>query len=229
MGAAVVFDLDGTLIDSAPDICAIANAVLADKGAGPLSLDETRGFIGNGARVFVTRMIAARGLSPALLDDLQRDFVQRYDDAHDLTVIYPGVVAALDDLAAQGQSLGICTNKPLSPALSVLDHFGLRSRFTSIVGGDSLPQTKPDPAPLLHCFAALPGRNRVYVGDSEVDHQTAIAAGIDFALYTQGYRKTPVEAFAGAVPFSDYATLPALIGQLLRADPPQPRRPFDLS
>lgn len=221
MNMAIVFDLDGTLIDSAPDICAIANAVLSEKGVDPLTLAETRHFIGNGARVFVARMLAARGLPDAWLDDLHRDFVARYDDAHDLTVIYPGVLSALDQLAAESHSLGICTNKPLSPALAVLDHFGLRSRFASIVGGDSLPVTKPDPAPLLHCFSNLPGQNRVYVGDSEVDHQTAMAAGIPFALFTEGYRKSPVDAFAGAVPFSDFAALPPIIAQFIACFTPK--------
>ncbi len=214
MRRAVVLDLDGTLIDSAPDIRAVANRVLAGEGARPLTLEETRRFIGNGAGVFVARMMAARDLQTAEHARLHRAFLGQYDDAQGLTKLYPGAEKALRTLAEAGFALGICTNKPVSATRAVLEHFGLTGVFRTVVGGDSLPVTKPDPAPLLRALEDLGADRAVYVGDSEVDHQTAEAAEVPFALFTGGYRKSPVEAFAGARPFDTHSALPALVERL---------------
>lgn len=217
MRRAVVFDLDGTLIDSAPDIRAIANAVLAAEGAAPLTLAETRSFIGHGTATFIARMIAARDLPETRTGRLHAAFLDRYDDAHDLTAVYPGVDEALDALARAGMLLGICTNKPLRATRAVLDRLGLAARFVAVIGGDSLSVTKPHPAPLCLALETLGAGPAVYVGDSEVDHQTASAARVPFALFTGGYRKAPVEAFEGARPFDHHAALPALVHALMGA------------
>jgi phosphoglycolate phosphatase len=207
---AIVFDLDGTLIDSAPDIAAIANEILLAEGAAALTLAEARSFIGNGAAVFVERMMAARGLPSAGHPRLLAGFLTRYETAFGLTTVYDGAAAALADLSAAGYRIGLCTNKPLAPALAVLAHVGLLHWFGNVTGGDTLPQNKPDPAPLRHAFAALGCDNGLYVGDSEVDHETASRAGIPFALFTEGYRKSPLSAFAGALPFSAFVDLAPL-------------------
>jgi phosphoglycolate phosphatase len=212
MGA-IVFDLDGTLVDSAPDIMAVANAVLAGAGAEPITLAQTRSFIGNGAPVFVDRMMAARGLPAAGRPALLADFLHRYDGQNDHVALFPGVLDALDALAAAGHGLGLCTNKPINATQSLLRHLGLDHRFATVIGGDSLPQHKPDPAPLLAAFAPL-GAALIYVGDSEVDHATALAAGVPFALFSGGYRKTEVTDFAGARVFDHWSDLPALVAAL---------------
>lgn len=212
MGA-VVFDLDGTLVDSAPDIMAVANAVLAGVGAAPITLAQTRSFIGNGAPVFVDRMMAARGLAPAGKAPLLAEFLCRYDGQNDHVALFPGVAEALDLLARKGHALGICTNKPINATHTLLRHLGIDSRFAIVIGGDSLPQHKPDPAPLHAAFAAL-GAPLLYVGDSEVDHATALAAGVPFALFSGGYRKTEVAAFTGARVFDRWADLPALFAAI---------------
>lgn len=212
MTPAIVFDLDGTLIDSAPDIHGIAKRLLAREGLAPITMAEARDFIGNGAPVFVAKMRAARGIPDSEQARLLADFLGDYHGAVHLTEIYPGVVAALDALAAAGFRLGICTNKPLRPTHAVLDHLGLSHHFGAVFGGDSLPVHKPDPAPLFATFTALgPTGPRIYVGDSGVDAETAQRAGLPFLLYTEGYRKVPVADLPHDAAFSDFADLVPLV------------------
>lgn len=213
-----VFDLDGTLIDSAPDIHAAGNATLVAEGLPPVTPAQSRSFIGNGARVYVERLerAAAGGNDPARTARMKDRFIAEYEVAHGLTRIYPGVEAALADLRGRGWRLAICTNKPHGPALTVLAHFGWTGRFDVVIGGDSLPVVKPDPAPLQAAIAGLGGGPVVYVGDSEVDAQTAAAARVPFVLFTGGYRRSPVDQIPHDRAFHDWADLPghaaALIG-----------------
>lgn len=204
---AIVFDLDGTLIDSVPDIHAIANDVLAAQGAEAISLAEARDFIGNGAAVFVERMRTARGLPQDRQDEMHAVFLERYLTAVTLTELYPGVRAALERLTAGGWRIGLCTNKPVSATRAVLAHLQIETFFETVIGGDSLPVNKPDPAPLHAAFDALGGGTKLYVGDSEVDAQTALAAKVPFALFTEGYRKTPVAALPHQWRFSQFDRL----------------------
>lgn len=209
--ARIVFDLDGTLIDSVFDIHGIANDVLAENGAAPITLDQARDFIGNGATVFVQRMRAARDIPESEQPRLLAAFMARYQDAVTLTRPYPGVETMLDALAEAGHRLGVCTNKPLEPTRRVLAHLALDRFFGTVWGGDSLPVHKPDPAPLHAAFAALGDGPRVYVGDSDVDAQTARRAEVPFLLFTEGYRKSPVRDMPHDLAFSDYAALPDLV------------------
>jgi phosphoglycolate phosphatase len=209
----VIFDLDGTLIDSAPDIHAQSNRVLAEQGLAPVTLAQVRGFIGRGVAHLVACLLQARGQAAdgPLHAPMVASFSAGYEDAVGLTTIYPGVVAALDRLAAMGCTLGICTNKPHAPTMAVLRHLGLLDRFAVVIGGDSLPVRKPDPAPLRAAVAALGGASVVFVGDSEVDAETAAAAGLPFLIYTEGYRRTPVADLPHRAAFSDWAALPGLV------------------
>lgn len=207
--ARVVFDLDGTLIDSALDIAAAANATLAEVGAEPLTVAEARSFVGAGAPIFVERMARARNLlDPA---PLVPRFVHHYERAVNETVIYPGVEAALATLKASGHRLGLCTNKPQRPTRAVLAHLGWEAVFEAVFSGDSLPVRKPDPAPLLAALEALGSGPAIYVGDGEVDAETADRAGVPFLLFTQGYRKTPVEDLPHAAAFDDWFVVPELV------------------
>ncbi len=212
----IVFDLDGTLIDSAPDIHAAANKVFTANGLQPFPFAVVKGFIGNGVGVLVSRLLQSQGLAPTgpLQSDMVAQFISLYEDAFDLTRLYPGALAALDGLVAQGHRLGLCTNKPAGPARAALRHFGLDRHMAVLIGGDSLPQRKPDPAPLLAALAAMGPGPALFVGDSEVDAETARRAGVALALFTEGYRTAPVETLGPKLIFSDFATLPGLVSHL---------------
>jgi phosphoglycolate phosphatase len=210
---AVVFDLDGTLVDSAPDICAVANGVLAGEGAAPMTLEEARGYVGSGADVFVRRMREARGIAEREHARLLAAFLDAYEGAVAHSTLYPGVVDALAVLAGGGHRLGLCTNKPLGPTRAVLAHFGLAEVFGAVLGGDSLPTRKPDPAPLRAAFEAMGATGGLYVGDSEIDAETAERAGVPFLLFTEGYRRTPAETLAHAAAFAHFDRLPALVAE----------------
>ncbi len=216
----IVFDLDGTLIDSAPDLQTAVNRMLEGEGKPPLDLPTITSFIGNGLPKLVERSLDARGISqsryPQLCDTV-RDF---YSAAPaDLTRPYPGVTDALRALKAAGHRLGVCTNKPEEPALLVLHLLGLGGFFDVVVGGDTLDRKKPDPEPLEHVFAALGDGARLYVGDSEVDAETARRAGVRFALFTEGYRKQPVAALPHDWRFAEFDALPGIVAALSQTAP----------
>lgn len=214
---AVVFDLDGTLVDSAPDLHAAMNAVLAGRGVEALDLPTLRSFIGNGVPTLVRRAFAARDLPCE--GEVHRAAIDAFHAAYDAaptarSTLYPGARPLVDALRAQRTPLGLCTNKYEAGTRLVLDAFGLGETFSAVVGGDTLPVLKPDPAPLLRCVDLLgadPARV-LYVGDSEVDAATASAAGIRFALFTGGYRRSPPETIPALLRFDAFETLAAALG-----------------
>ncbi|MFN3294858.1 MAG: phosphoglycolate phosphatase [Gemmobacter sp.] len=220
MWQALIFDLDGTLVDSAPDIHAAGNAVLAAEGLPPVPFDRARGFIGNGAPIFVARMEAfsAGENRPDRTARMVQAFVNRYEHGASRTRPFPGADAALAALHAAGLPLGLCTNKPAGPARALPQHFGWSDFFPVLIGGDTLPTAKPDPAPLIASAErlGLPPDRVLFVGDSETDAETAARAGVDFALFTQGYRRTPAAALPHRLAFDDWSALPALLA------PPSP-------
>ena len=205
----VVFDLDGTLIDSAPDIRAAANRMLADQGIAPLELGTIISFIGHGLPRLVEQIIEHVGLDMGHAEMLTDQVLRYYNAAPtELTKLYPGVMTCLTGLKLGGARMGLCTNKPLSATMEILGPMGLGDMFDIVIGGDSLGVKKPDPAPLLECFNVLGGKG-LYVGDSEVDAETAARAGVDFALFTQGYRKTPVAELPHSFAFDHFDQLAA--------------------
>lgn len=212
---AIIFDLDGTLVDSAPDIQAAANKMLASEGAAPLDLPTLISFIGNGVPKLVERSMLARDLPMERHAELTERTLAFYNAESALrTLPYPGLTDALTTLQAQGFTLGICTNKPAEPAHDILDQLNLTPYFEVVIGGDTLPVKKPDPAPLHAAFEAL-GRSGLYVGDSEVDAETAERAGIPFLLFTEGYRKQPIEALPHTARFDHFDALPGLVAQAM--------------
>lgn len=215
MTSAIVFDLDGTLVDSAPDLQVAANHMLAEFGKPPLSLEKVTRFIGNGIPNLVRLARLESGLPEAVQERMQSLMLANYT-AHpaDLTRPYPGVVDALVELRDAGYRLGVCTNKFRAPSVQILEALDLSQYFDVVIGGDSLTLKKPDPAPLHAAFAALKAPALLYVGDSEVDAETAERAQTAFALYTRGYRKTPVEDLTKRFAFEAYDQLVAKIRSL---------------
>jgi len=196
---AVVFDLDGTLVDSAPDMAAALNAAVAEIGQPPFSQAEVIGFVGSGARMLVRRALAALGADAGAEDDLLARFIAQYEaKVTGQTRPYDGAMEMLAQLHAAGVPLGLCTNKPEGPARTLCAALGMDSYLKVIVGGDTLPVLKPDPAPLLHACGALGAapQETLYVGDSDVDYATALAAGTPFAFVECGYQTTPIPDFA---------------------------------
>lgn len=205
----IIFDLDGTLVHSAPDLHASANTMLGELGRAPLDLDQVTSFIGNGVPKLVERVLRASGGIPR--DDgasaLAR-FMQVYSaNLAVLTRPYPGVVAQLEEIAAHGIAMGVCTNKPVQPAGELCEGLNLARFFGAITGGDSHERKKPDALPLLKTIAEIGGTPErcLYVGDSETDYLTARAANVRFALFSGGYLKQPIEEFDGALVFHDWA------------------------
>ena len=211
---ALVFDLDGTLIDSLPAISGSVNAMLADMGCSALPVSQIRGFIGKGAPNLVKQSIAAAGLPEDDFDTALNTMMRHYEAAHDGNVPFDHMVETLRELRAAGYALGICTNKPGAATQAVLDHLGLTDLFDVVISGDSLPRRKPHPAPLHATFDAMGRANRIYIGDSEVDAETATAAEVPFVLFTEGYRKTAVSDLIHAATFDDFRALPEIIGSL---------------
>ncbi|WP_164659592.1 phosphoglycolate phosphatase [Tropicibacter sp. Alg240-R139] len=216
MTASIVFDLDGTLIDSAPDIAAAVNAMLADEGYESLEQATVTSFVGHGILHLTGLVIRHVGLNMDRHTELTAATLAHYNQSSSaLTAVYPGVIDALDTFQARGLKMGICTNKPEASARHELKMFNLERYFDVVIGGDSLSKRKPDPAPLQTAFDSLGPRQHIFVGDSEVDAETAQRAGVPFLLFTSGYRKTPVAELPHTATFDDSAGLIAAVDQLL--------------
>lgn len=194
----IVFDLDGTLIDTAPDLAATLNVILSREGIEPVPYHEARGAIGGGARPMIERALAARdkSLDPREIDRMFRDFIDHYaDHIADRSQPFPGLVNALDSLAAQGFTLAVCTNKLEWLSRKLLDALRLSEKFAFICGQDTFAMKKPDPQ-VLHLTAERAGsdlRSAIMVGDSITDIRTARAAGIPVIAVDFGYTDIPVD------------------------------------
>lgn len=209
---AVIFDLDGTLVDSVWDIQASVNRVLAEEGQEALDVETIKSFVGDGLPKLTERVILHLGLDMEHHARLTADILQVYETA-DLTHsrLYPGVEEALAALKAKGYRMGVCTNKPFGPAVKVLMAMGIDHFFEGVIGGDSLAQRKPDPAPLIATMEKIGATQVVFVGDSEIDGETAQRAEIPFALFSEGYRKREIDEIVHCAVFSDYDDLVKIV------------------
>jgi phosphoglycolate phosphatase len=218
MRPALIFDLDGTLIDSAPDLHAAANRMLAAEELPGLPLATIRSFIGNGIPVLVERIIAATALAPEQRDRLVADFLADYQTrATELTRPYPGVEPVLAALKQAGFALAVCTNKPEAPAQRILSELGLAHLFDALASGDGPWRLKPDPSGLNKLRDELGAGPVLYIGDSEVDAATARNAAVPFALFSEGYRKRPACEIPHSFSFSRYQDLKELVVSLFEA------------
>ena len=185
----LVFDLDGTLIDSARDLAESIGELLERYGAEPLPLPEVVTMVGEGAPLLVRRALARAGLQAAP-DDALAMFMRIYDRRlMNHTVAYPGVVEALGVALHRGP-LAVLTNKPLGPTIGILESLGLRGFFSRIIGGDSDYGRKPDPAGLLAMQALAPGDRVLMIGDSPADYQVSVNAKCPFVFARFGFGAT---------------------------------------
>lgn len=205
----VIFDLDGTLADTALDLAAALNHALERMGRPPIPAEEVRHMVGHGARALLRKGLAATGdVDEALIEEGFPLFLDFYE-AHiaDHSRPYEGVEAALDGLAAQGVKRAICTNKLEGLTRKLIAALGWEHRFDAIVGGDSLPQRKPDPAPVHEAIARAGGGRAAFVGDSISDTEAARAAGIPCIALTFGFSDRPAEQLGGTALIDHYDQL----------------------
>lgn len=191
----ILFDLDGTLVDSAPDLIGALDTLLIEHGRSPVGVVEGRTMIGDGAAKLVERGFAARGGAPAPLPTLVSSFLGIYEGRLTReTRAFDGVASTLRSLATRGLALGVCTNKPDRATHELLAALDLARYFTAVVGGDGV--RKPDPDPVNRCLAALGGSraSALFVGDSPVDLAAARAAGLPIVLVSFGYTAVPARA-----------------------------------
>ena len=184
----VVFDLDGTLVDSRQDLADSANALIVERGGAPLPVDSVAGMVGEGAALLVRRALTAAGLEPDLDTALPR-FLQLYDQRLlEHTHLYSGTAELLDALASR-VTMAVLTNKPQRPTEAILRGLNLHRYFAHVIGGDTRFGRKPDPAGLQHLMAvaASSAIDTVLVGDSAIDLRTARAAGVPICLVKYGF------------------------------------------
>jgi phosphoglycolate phosphatase len=218
---AAIFDLDGTIADSAPDIAAALNAALVEAGHLPFDLAAATAMVGAGARTLVARALAARGVAPdaETIDKVHARFVAHYH-AHSCveTRLYPGARETLEALAASGWQLGICTNKPDALARLVLGALGLTPLFGSIVGGRDGVPLKPARdmvAIVLSELGVEPGR-AVMIGDSKADLGAGHAAGLPVVLLSHGYSDGPVSAMGADAVADGFEGLAAVLVDMVQ-------------
>jgi len=189
----VMFDLDGTLIDSVPDLAAAVDNMLLKLGREPVGIESVREWVGNGAPVLVRRALAG-GIDHSTVDDGEAEaalemFMEAYSESHELTVVYPGVRDTLKWLHKQGVEMALITNKPERFVAPLLDQMKIGRYFRLIIGGDTLPQQKPDPAALFFVMKMtnIPASQSLFVGDSRSDVLAAKAAGVKCVALSYGY------------------------------------------
>mgnify|MGYP001811716368 CR=1 FL=1 len=213
---AVVWDLDGTLIDSAPDLCRSLNSVLVESGCSALEVEAVRPMIGNGVAKLVERGFNAAGRSPTdkELDAIVLKFMSHYSaDPTAHTRMYPGVAEALERLAAASVKQGLCTNKPEAVTRAILRSLKIDQYFSAVVGGDTTDARKPDPRPLQLCIDKMGATagDAIMIGDSAVDAGSARAVGIPIGLVAHGYRHTDLDAIDADFQIEDIASIPEIL------------------
>jgi phosphoglycolate phosphatase len=212
----VVFDLDGTLADTAPDIAAALNHVLGEFGRDQLSMEAIRDMVGHGTRVLLRRGLAATGdATEELIDRAEPIYLDFYAaNVCNGTTAYVGVDATLQALHTQGARLAICTNKPERLSHLLLDALGWDERFDAVIGADSLAVRKPDPATFHAAVARAGGGRAVMIGDSITDGDTARAAQVPFVAVSFGFRDRPASELGADAVIDDYAELIPVLERL---------------
>jgi phosphoglycolate phosphatase len=219
-GAVIVFDLDGTLIDTAPDLIGSLNGVLAEQGLPPVALSDARHLVGQGAKAMIERGFALAGaaLPAGKVSALFERFIEIYlGRIAQESVMFDELENTLDLLTAEGAALAVCTNKRTDLSMALLDALDLTARFVAVVGPDRAPAPKPDPRHLLTAIQAAGGEaaRALMVGDSLSDVLAAKAAGVPVAVVSFGYTETPARDLGADVLIDHFTELPAIARRLL--------------
>lgn len=224
---AVVFDLDGTLVDSLPDLSDALNNALEEAGhPGGIPVELVRDSLHDGLNGSVRAALDHLGLPPTLLPTIAQRYARLYDEQMARrTLPYPGVETMLTRLASSGIRLAVCTNKGEAQARQLLERLGLAARFDVVIGADTLPRSKPDPAPLQAALARLGGVEylALMVGDSQVDLECARAAGLACAIHLGGYGRFGPGAKPADLHFNSYCDtdIEALLAFIEERLPPE--------
>ncbi len=214
--AALLFDLDGTLVDSLLDLRAGLNQMLSEFGRRELTPDEVRGMIGDGSRALVGRALDATGTVTDTEEAYDR-FMQIYEaDLAHLSRLYPGVDETLRTLRAEGTRLAICTNKPQTATVALLQKLGIAGYFDVVLCGDTVPFRKPDPRHLLAALEQLGARpnESAMIGDNENDYAAARGADMPVILMRYGYLRVPPETLAPDAWLDQFSSLPQALVRL---------------
>jgi phosphoglycolate phosphatase len=219
-GATIAFDLDGTLVDTAPDLVAALNQVLIQEGMAPIAFDAARVMVGRGAKHMIERGYAATGLP--LSEDASPQLVDRFVDLYRRRIAqesraFPGLVETLEALSHAGAELVVCTNKRTELSIRLLDALDLSKHFTAIVGADAAPAAKPDGRHLLFAISEAGGdpRHALMVGDSITDVSAAKNAGVPVVVTTFGYTDIPPADLGADALIDRFDELPAIATRLL--------------
>ncbi|MDB5443319.1 MAG: gph [Phenylobacterium sp.] len=221
-GAVIALDLDGTLVDTAPDLVGTLNVLLREEGLAPLAIAEARPFIGRGARWLIERGFQAADapLDAERIPDLFNRFIAHYF-AHiaDHSRPFPGVMEALGVMKAAGARLAVCTNKRTDLSLALLDALAMTPLFDAVIGADATPAIKPDPRHLEAAVRAAGGTmdRAILVGDAATDAGAARAAGAPLILVSFGYTEIPARELAPDVLIDHFDELPPACARLLGA------------
>jgi phosphoglycolate phosphatase len=223
-GCTIAFDLDGTLVETAPDLHRALNHVLAAENLPLATLDQVRAFVGYGARALIARGSALNGVrhEERKLDALTEEFIRVYAaDIAARSSVFPGVVAALETLASAGAALCVCTNKLTGLSNQLLDAVGLTPHLGAVVGSDSVRNRKPHADHFIAAVRAARGdpARALMVGDSSTDVGSARAASAPVVVYAHGYTDTAPELLGADAVFSHFDELPGLASRLLGPQP----------
>lgn len=212
----IIFDLDGTLIDTAPDLIDTLNVIFAREGLPPVPYEAARNAIGGGAKTMIARGIETEGRahSAQKLEQMFADFIAHYSDhVADRSRPFPGLIDALDTLTARGCRFAVCTNKLERLSVLLLGKLKLADRFVAICGQDTFGIQKPDPEILRRTIAAAGGtlQHAVMIGDSNTDIRTARAADVPVIAVDFGYSERPIAEFGPDRIINHFSQLPASI------------------
>ncbi len=213
-GSVVIFDLDGTLVDTAPDLVRALNATMASRGFPPTSLDDVRAMVGRGSRALILRALASQGagLPEPEVEALRLQFLEHYAaGVADESVVFPGARDVLGALASAGAHLCVATNKPDVLADAVLQAFELAAWFDTVIGADRAPRKKPDAAHLVAAAGRHGLTRAVMVGDSGTDVAAARQAGAPVLIMRHGYSETPVETLGADAVLDGFGDLIAAL------------------